>query len=254
MIRKIIPIVAVMVIANGMVAQNSQQVELARERIQKWVETRQVISKESSDWKVQKESLLSTKELLQQQLSGLKDSLADLEGNETTADSKRAELTQEKKNLDAATNSVKAKIADLELQVKEYIKYFPVAFASQVDPLLRRMPEDPYKPGRTTVSERLQNIVGIVQAASKFNSTLHLFRETVEVDGHEIQVDVLYWGMGIAYFVDQKSAYAGYKYPTADGWKTKKMSDVAIQVRKLVDMYQRKNPNIEFVDVPTAIN
>ena len=54
MIRKILPVIAALAIANGLVAQSMQQVELAREKIQKWVETRQTISKERSDWKVQK--------------------------------------------------------------------------------------------------------------------------------------------------------------------------------------------------------
>lgn len=254
MIRKIIPIVAVMVIANGLVAQSAQQVELAREKIQKWVETRQVISKESSDWKVQKESLLSTRELLQQELEGLDSSLADLEGNESAADTKRAELTEEKQNLSAATDSVKAKIADLEIQVKELVKLFPENFVTLIDPILRRIPEDPYKPGKATVATRLPNIVGVVQQAAKYNDTLHFYNETVEVGGKEIQVDVIYWGLAVAYFVDTANTYAGYKYPTKGGWKTQEMNEVAPQIRKLVDIYQGKTTAIEFVEVPVAIN
>jgi len=254
MIRKIIPIVAVLALANGLSAQTSQQVELARQKIQKWVETRQVISKERSDWKVQKESLLSTKDLLNQELAEVEEKLAGLSGNESAAETKRAELADEKDKLEAATGSVKGKIADLELKLKGMTKRFPEAFLQQVDPLLRRIPEDPYHPGRATVGERLPNVVGIIQAASKFNATLHLFRETVEYNGHEVQVDVLYWGMAIAYFVDQNNTYAGYKYPTDNGWVSEVKNEVAPQVRRIVDMYQRKNPNIEFVDVPVSIN
>jgi len=254
MIRKIIPIVAVLALASGLSAQTSQQVELARQKIQKWVETRQVISKERSDWRVQKESLISTKELLEQELAEVEEKLANLSGNESAADAKRAELTEAKMNLEAATGSVKNKLADLELALKGMTKRFPEAFLQQVDPLLRRIPEDPYHPGRATVGERLPNVVGIIQAASKFNSTLHLFRETVQNEGREVQVDVLYWGMGIAYFVDQNNTYAGYKYPSNDGWVSEVKSEIAPQVRQVVDMYQRKNPNIEFVEIPVAIN
>lgn len=254
MIRKIIPIVAGLALAGGLSAQSSQQVDLAREKIQKWVQTRQVISKERTDWKIQRETLLSTKELLEQELADVEEKLAGLSGNESAADARRAELTEEKEGLEAATSSVRDRMADLEVNIKEMSKRFPEAFLQQIDPLLRRIPEDPYRPGRLSVGERLPNIVGIIQAASKFNSTLHLFRETVAHDGLEVQVDVLYWGMGIAYFVDQNSTYAGYKYPTSNGWESEVMVEIAPQVRQVVDMYQRKNPNIEFVEIPVTIN
>jgi hypothetical protein len=60
--------------------------------------------------------------------------------------------------------------------------------------------------------------------------------------------------MGIAYFVDLNGTYAGYKYPTTSGWESEVMVEIAPQVRKIVDMYQRKNPNIEFVEIPVVIN
>ncbi len=254
MIRKITPAVVALLLASGLVAQSAQDVELAREEIQKWVETRQVISKERSEWKVQKESLLSTKELLQQELEGLIEDLDKLEGGESAADSARAELTEEKQNLTAATDSVKQKVADLEVKIKEVVKTFPEALKTQVDPLVRRIPENPYQPGRLSVGERLPNIVGIIQTANKYNSSIYFYNETVEHDGRKIQVDILYWGLAIAYFVDQQNTYAGYKYPTNDGWETVEMSEAAAEIRSLVDMYQGKDQNIRFNRVPAAIN
>ena len=254
MIRKILPIVAIIAIANGLFAQNSERIAEAREKIQKWVETRQVISKERSDWTIQKDYLLSSKALLDEGLVSIQEQLAALEGEGTVADTARTKLTEEKDALDAATGSVKSKIGTLEVQLRGIIKYFPEVFKKQIEPLIRRMPEDPMNPGRTTISERLMNILGIVQQANKFNGTPQLYPETAQFGGEEIQVDVLYWGMGIAFFVDQKGQYAGYKYPTADGWKNMEMDEYAAKIRELIDMYQRKSPEILFVEVPVAIN
>jgi hypothetical protein len=260
MIRKIIPIVAVVALSNGLFGQSalqsqqSQKVEEAREKIQKWVETRQAISKERTEWKVQKETLEATRDLLNVELADLEGKIADLEGNESAADQRRAELTEEKNGLDAATASVRSTIADLELKLKQMVPYFPPAFAQQIDPLLRRMPEDPYNPGRISLGERLPNIVGILQSASKYNSTIHSYVDTVSVGGQELQVDVLYWGMAIAYFVDRNNTYSGYKVPSADGWKTIEVPEIAESVRNLVDMYSRANPNIQFLEVPVVIN
>ena len=254
MIRKILPIVAIIAIANGLFAQNSERIAEAREGIQKWVETRQVISKERSDWTIQKDYLLSSKALLEEGLVGIQEKLDALANEESVADTKRAKLKEQKDALDAATGSVKAKIGTLEVQLRGIINYFPDVLKTQIEPLIRRIPEDPMNPGRMTISERLMNIVGIVQQANKFNGTPQLYPETVQFSGEEIQVDVLYWGMGIAFFVDQKGQYAGYKYPTADGWKSMEMDGYAANIRELIDMYQRKNPEILFVEVPVAIN
>lgn len=253
MIRKILPIVAIIAIANGLCAQNAERIDQAREKIQKWVETRQVISKERADWTTQKDYLLSSKALLEEGLVGIEDKLDELASKESAADTERSKLNEEKQALEAATGSVKEKIGTLEVQLLGIIKYFPDVFRTQIEPLIRRIPEDPTKT-RMTISERLMNIVGIVQQANKFNSTPQLYPETVAVGGEEIQVDVLYWGMGIAFFVDQKNEYAGYKYPTADGWKSTEMGEYAGNIRKLIDNYQRKTPEIEFSEVPVAVN
>lgn len=254
MIRKIIPVMALFAVTNVVVGQSLQQVDAARDKLQKWVETRQVISKERADWILQKESLENTRELLKTELTELEQKLTELDAGVSQSDTLRAELTDKKQNFDKATESVRTAVADLEVKVKAMAKLFPANLAQQVYPLIRRMPADPYKPGKLTLGERLPNVVGIVNAAGKFNTTLHHLSETVKKeDGTEMQVDVLYWGMGIAFFVDGKNQYAGYKYPTANGWKQEERSELAPKVRALIDMYQRKNPNIEFIEVPTVI-
>ena len=54
MIRKIIPVMALFAATHVVVGQSLQQVDAARDKLQKWVETRQVISKERADWILQK--------------------------------------------------------------------------------------------------------------------------------------------------------------------------------------------------------
>jgi hypothetical protein len=254
MIRTIIPVVALAALANSAFAQNADQTDIAREKIQKWVETRQVISKETADWKVQKESMQNTLELLKQEMQSLETRMKEIGDTASQADVRRSELTDQKNKLSAATDSVRIAVADLEDQIKQILPMFPDALRTLIDPLVRRMPADSLKPGKLTLGERLPNVVGILNQANKFNTTIHYFSEIVKLsDGTEKQVNVLYWGLGIAYFVDQTGEYAGYKYPTKDGWKAQEMPEIAVQVRSLVDMYQRKNPNIEFVSVPVVI-
>lgn len=254
MIRKLLPFVAVLAAAPSIFGQSAQQVELAREKIQKWVETRQTISKERSEWRTQEETLNYTKDLLAQELEDLESRLAELGDSESVADQERAKLTAQKNELDAATESVKAAVADMEVKLKALIDSFPPKFVELIDPLVRRLPEDPYRPGNLSLGQRLANVVGILQQASKFNQTIHFVNDTVEYDGKLIQVDMVYWGLGMAYFVDQNNTYAGIKYASSNGWQTDVLTDQAETIRLLIDNYQRKTSQPTYVGVPVKIN
>ncbi len=254
MIRKITPVTALLLIAYGAIAQSNEQVEMAREKLQQWVETRQIISKERADWKVQEESLRATKELLEFELEDVNASLSSLTEDASAADTQRAELTDQRNQLDQATDSVKLAVANLEVQIKEMLPRFPDFFRTKIDPLVQRMPKDPYNPGKLSIGQRLPNVVGIISQANKDNSQPHFVNEDVTLDdGTQLQVDVLYWGLGIAYFVDKANAYAGYKYPSSDGWVAEIQSEAALSIRALMDIYQRRNTEVEFIEVPAVI-
>ncbi|WP_269526260.1 DUF3450 family protein [Coraliomargarita parva] len=226
--------------------------EDTRDVLNKWVETRQIISKEKSDWRVEQSILQDTKQLLGSELERLDQALADLEASATAADEDRSSLAAEKETLNAASAVVQANIGELETQVKSILPTLPEPLLEKLKPLIRRLPDDPAKT-ELSLGERVQNIVGILSQADKFNTTITLSSESREIEGGKlVQVSTLYWGLAQAYYVDDSGDYAGIGYPGTGGWEWPRIEGAGPQIRRLLDIYEGTE-DIQFVEVPARI-
>ena len=232
-------------------AQNS--VNESRALLDEWVETRQLISEEKQDWRVEKSILTETQTLLSNELGRLQESIEELESSATAVDEERSKLTEEKDELKAASNVVATKIKALEEKTKRLLPLFPEPLTERIKPLIRRLPEDPEN-AESSLGERVQNIVGILSQADKFNNTITLTSETRTVNsGKEVQVNTLYWGIAMAYYVDASGEYAGISYPTADGWQTSLIENAGQQIKQLIGVYEGEDA-IQFVKIPAQIH
>ena len=229
-------------------------IDETRALLDKWVETRQLISEEQQNWRVEQSILDETRTLLSDELNRLRESIQELESSTTATDEKRSKLTQSKDELKAASDVVAAKVAALEAKTFKLLPLFPEPLTERIDPLIRRMPKDP-ESAKASLGERVQNIVGILSQADKFNNIITLTSETRKLDsGKEVQVSTLYWGLAIGYFVDASNNYAGISYPTANGWKVSLIEGAGPQLKQLIDIYEGIDTKYRFVEVPAAIN
>jgi predicted nucleic acid-binding Zn-ribbon protein len=232
-------------------AQN--KVTETRDVLDKWVETRQIISKEKSDWKIEQSILGDTITLLNNELERLATSLKELEASATAADEDRSQLTAEKETLSAAAAVVEANIGELETQLKRIIKSLPAPLVDKIKPLVRRLPDDSANT-KLTLGERVQNIVGILSQADKFNTTLTETSESREINGGKtVEVRTLYWGLAMAYYVDASGEYAGIGYPGVNGWEWPQIEGKGPEIKRLIDVYEGAE-EIQFVEVPARIN
>jgi len=224
-----------------------------RDVLEQWVETQQIVSAERADWRLEKSILTDSENLLRSELARLTESLEDLKASATAADEDRTRLAAEKEELKAASAVVEANIGGLETKMKALVPTLPQPLINKIKPLMRRLPDNPNK---TTLSlgERVQNIVGILSQADKFNTTITLSNESREIaDGKVVQVTTLYWGLAMAYFVDNSGDYAGIGSPGAAGWEWQERADAGPQIKQLLDIYEGTQ-EINFVSVPARIN
>ena len=227
--------------------------ESTRDVLDQWVQTKQITSKEKSDWRLEQSILADTQKLLSSELKRLDTSLEDLKGSATAADEDRTKLTAEKEAITAASAVVEASIGSLETQMKTIVKTLPEPLVERIKPLIRRLPEDPVNT-QLSLGERVQNIVGILSQADKFNTTITQTSESREIDGGKvIEVRTLYWGLAMAYYVDAAGAYAGIGFPGKDGWEWPRIEGAGPQIKQLLDVYEGSE-EIQFVEVPARIN
>jgi hypothetical protein len=224
-----------------------------RDVLDKWVQTKQIISKEQSDWRLEQAILTDTQKLLSSELTRLDIALAELKSSATAADEDRSQLTAQKETIAEASAVVEGSIQALETQMKRVVKTLPAPLVEKIKPLIRRLPEDSANT-KLSLGERVQNIVGILSQTDKFNTTITQTSESRELDdGKVIEVRTLYWGLAMAYYVDIAGEYAGIGYPGKDGWEWPQIEGAGPQIKKLLDVYEGSE-EIQFVEVPARIN
>jgi hypothetical protein len=224
-----------------------------RDVLDQWVQTKQITSKEKSDWRLEQSILSDTQKLLSSELKRLKTSLEDLKNSATAADEDRSKLSAQKEAFAEASAVVEGSIQELEVQMKRVIKTLPSPLVEKIKPLIRRLPEDSANT-KLSLGERVQNIVGILSQADKFNATITQTSESRELDsGKIVEVRTLYWGLAMAYYVDASGAYAGIGHPEEDGWKWPQIEGAGPQIKQLLAVYEGSE-EIQFVEVPARIN
>ncbi|MEO0508255.1 MAG: DUF3450 family protein [Verrucomicrobiota bacterium] len=223
-----------------------------RSVLEEWVETRQIISEENTNWQLEQSILTDTVNLLTSETQRLDTALKELEASATAADEDRAKLTAEKDALTAASTVVEANIGGLETQMKAIVKTLPEPLVDTIKPLIRRLPEDPENTS-LSLGERVQNIVGILSQTDKFNTTITQTSESREIEGGKVvEVRTIYLGLAAAYYVDASGEYAGMGHPTPDGWEWPRMQDSSAEIKRLIEVYEGTE-DIEFVNVPASI-
>jgi archaellum component FlaC len=227
--------------------------ESTRDVLDQWVQTKQITSKEKSDWRLEQSILSDTLKLLSSELTRLDTSLEDLKDSATAADEDRSKLTARKEEIAEASAVVEGSINALETQIKRVVKTLPAPLVDRIKPLIRRLPEDSANT-KLSLGERVQNIVGILSQADKFNATLTQTSESRELDsGKIVEVRTLYWGLAMAYYVDASGAYAGIGHPGEDGWEWPQIEGAGPQIKQLLAVYEGSE-EIQFVEVPARIN
>lgn len=199
-------------------ATEQETIDKVRNTLEKWVESRKVISQEKRDWALAQEMLRERIDLVQREISSLKEKTTQAEKSISDTHKQLAERMDENEKLKAAGSALKVIIAKLEVQTKALIKRLPDPLLERIKPLTQRLPEDPEET-KLSLSQRFMNVIGILDAINKFNREITVTSEVRTLaDGKVAEVTALYVGLGQAFYTGAKGTVAGVGRPTAEGW------------------------------------
>jgi hypothetical protein len=195
-----------------------ERIAAARNTLEKYVETRRLVSAERRGWALGREALQSRIDLVASEIEGLKKRLAEARASLGEADKARAELQLEKERLQGASTGLTATIVRLEDRMRELLARLPDPIRERIRPLSQRLPEDSTTT-KQTLSERFQNVVGILNEVDKWNREITVASEVRALpNGTSAEVTTLYIGLGQAYYVSANQAHAGLGTATQAGW------------------------------------
>jgi hypothetical protein len=230
------------------------EVDGFRAKLEKWVETRQLISEEESEWEAEEETLRATRDLLREQKKDLQAAGAEVEEAATEADEERRELLLRRGEFQRANRAVEDEIRRLEEEVLALAPRLPQPLQERLEPLLVQIPDDP-EGTEQPLGQRLVNVLGALSQTDKWNGTANLVGETRAVGGSEqkVQIRTLYWGLGQGIYVAAQGRTAGVARPGPDGWEFLDDDSLTDDAEQLLDIYEGNIDAIEFVELPVEI-
>jgi SMC interacting uncharacterized protein involved in chromosome segregation len=229
------------------------RIESTRDVLDRWVETRRIISEEVREWALGKEILESRVDVVKRDLDTAKERVVETEKSITDADRKRAELVGQSETLKSASAELAATAALLEARVKDLVRRLPDPIREKIRPLSQRLPEDSAK-SELSIAVRFQNLVGIVNEVNKFAREITMTSEIRKLaDGSSAEVTVVYLGISQAYYAGSAGKIAGFGTSGADGWTWTVANDMAPQVSKLIAILKNESP-AEFVPLPLKVD
>jgi hypothetical protein len=224
----------------------------ARGTLEKWVETRQLVSKTRGDWQTDKETIEQTIALFERELKGVEEQMAKLNTNSSQVEKERVQTEAAIKAAKESLDPSEKFAAEFETQLTKLVPQLPQPLQDILKPLLAKMPTDPANT-KMKATERIQVIVGVLNEVDKFNNAVNVFSEKRKnPSGVEVAVETVYVGLGAAYFVNEAGDFAGLGAPGSKGWEWTVKPDIGSAVREVIRIY-RAERTAHFVGLPVVI-
>lgn len=234
-------------------SETGPMIDSTRETIAKWVETKQLISKEKSEWVSGKDILGERVRLAEAETISVKEKLKEIELAVAEAQKKRDELSAENEKLKATGEKTKARIIGLEKKLRPLLAMFPDPLKEKLKPILSRFPEDSDK-STASLAERLQNVLGLIDQANAFNSTITSVKELRTFpDGTRAEVTTVYLGLAQAFYTNSEGTLAGVGHPGPEGWTWTPENAQGKKILLAVHMLEGKEKVATFIDLPVKI-
>lgn len=212
-----------------------------REDVARWVETMSRIQKEQSDWARDSEVLANYKEGLANEIATLKQSIADAETRKAGADTESHKLSAERDRYAASKSELAKRLRMLEEQMAGQLGVFPKPLldepkVSQAVTDLKSALSLPEEKKEENTSKRLLNVITLLNEAEKFQQTVHVRPELHrDKSGREFNVKVIYFGLAMAYAVNDDGSLALAGKPTKDGWVFEEAPTLSNDIKRLLD-------------------
>jgi len=232
-------------------AKAPQSLAETRLTMDKWIETQQIISKEQKEWQQGREILLGRVELVKNEIATITEKIAQAQTSVADANKKRDALNAENDQLKAVGAQLTEAVTAMEVELRKLWKSLPEPVQARLEPLHQRIPDDPTAT-RVSVTERFQNVLGILNEINKANSEITVNYEVHQLaDGRPAEVQAIYIGLAQTWYVSGSSE-TGIGRPTADGWQWEPSKAIAADALKALEILQGKQ-SPAFVPLPVQL-
>lgn len=229
--------------------------EELRTSVREWVETMRKIQQEENDWSRDQEVLRNYKEGLESEIAAIKEQIASAKTRKEGGDQQSLDKVAERDRFADAEAELKGQLRRMEESLAAKFPVFPEPLAKMpkvalgIESIQRNLllPPDAQT---EEVSKRLVTVTELLAEVEKFQQTVHVSQELhKDSQGHEYSMQVVYFGLALAYGVNEAGSFALAGRATSDGWKFEQRTDLAPQIQKLV-ITATGTKDVSFTNLP----
>ena len=180
------------------------------------------------------------KEGLEKEIEDLKEQIERAKVRKEGGDKQSLDKLSERDRLAAAQEELAKQVRVLEQGLAEKLPIFPEPLrqvpkvALAIETLQRGLQLPPEKQNEE-VSKRLFNAIELLAEVEKFQQQVHLHAELrKDSQDREFKMQVVYFGLAMAYGVNEDGSFAVAGRPEKDGWKFTERPELAPQIQQLV--------------------
>ncbi len=208
--------------------------------IEEWIEVETLISEEASTWASEQASLSDLLEALEKDTLTLDEKLKISEEEESGAIKQRTELNDRKEKAEKAMQTLFQGLGTIQSRLEDLHPLLPSPLAERLSPFWEKLKTDPDN-RRMPLRERVETTVSLMQSIHIFQRSVVLERQEFTLnDERSREFQVIYFGLGAAYFVNESGTVSGYGIPTSNGWAWTRMDEIAKEVMTGVQMLKNR--------------
>lgn len=228
-----------------------------RTEVREWIETMRALQQEETEWKRDREVLEAYRDGLRKEIEDLKQDLERAKARKDGADKESLDKIAERDRLAAGQTLLATKLPALEASLAAKLPLLPPAVRAQPKLVVaaealeaaRKLPADKQD---TDLSKRLFNLVELVAEFEKCHQQVSVQNELHrDPQGREFKMRVVYFGLAMAYGVNEDGSFAITGTPSPEGWKFKESNALAPRIRALADAAEDEKAN-QFTQIPLA--
>lgn len=208
-------------------------------KVREWVRTQRLISEEKADWEAEKEALADLNALRRREIEKL-DELISAAGNRLAeAEQQRRDLRAMMESLQADRERLETVVAAAEQSLRSVVSGLPHPLRVELSDTLGGLDADR---GDLPLQVRYRDLVTLLGEINAFRNRITVSTELREFDGRQVEVEVVYLGLGAAWYVDRAGSRAGRGKAAAEGWTWTREDSLARRVRQAIDVHRKEAP------------
>lgn len=224
-----------------------KQSELSQQLIREWVATEKLLGQEKSEWLAEKAHVSQMLDLYVKELTKRNEELEKTGKAAASVDETQQKLETAIKDALEQRKKLADYLRKLQPRFQAIVKKFPESLQQELAndiEVLNGKTED------KNARDLLQAMINTLEAAARFNRGIYRASEAVTIGEVTLQAQVMYLGLGRAFFVVGDKA--GIGMPAKDGWEWKRDDSLAASITKAMDI-QEKKTHPQLIKLPVQV-